>query len=172
MAPGHVMSAAQLFKQTVFAVLFVLVASLIALGVNAVRPDPLPLKYDWTKANLQANSADVAVWDLERFKADYRKPGVVVLDARPVDFFNMSHIPGARSLPVEEADALLPSVLSGIPDNAVIVTYCDGPSCPAAHNLAKKIIQSGRQNVNLFLGGMEIWSQAGLPETAGPEGGA
>ena len=169
------MSAAQLFKQTVFAVIFVLAASLIALGVNAVRPDPLPLKYDWTKtvaSNEPANGENIAVWDLERFKADYQKPGVVVLDARPVDFFNMSHIPGARSLPVEEADALIPSVLSGIPANAVIVTYCDGPSCPAAHNLAQKIMQSGRSNVIVFAGGMEFWSQAGLPETAGPEGGA
>ena len=158
-----------------FAVLYVLIASLIALGVNAVRSDPLPLVYDWTKAaesNQPPDGSGVTVWDLERVKADYQKPGVVVLDARPVDFFYMSHIPGAISLPLEQAESMLSSVLAKIPENAVIVTYCDGPSCPSAHNLAQKIVQAGRRNVMVFIGGMEMWSQAGLPEATGEGEGA
>jgi rhodanese-related sulfurtransferase len=168
------MSSAQLFKQALYAVFFVLIASLIALGVNTVRPNPLPLVYDWVKAaeSNQPDGSGVEVWNLERFKTDYQKPGVVVLDARPIDFFNMSHIPGARSLPLEQADAELAKLLTEIPEDAIIVTYCDGPFCPAAHDLAKKLVQAGRRNVNVFVGGMEIWSQAGLPEARNEGEGA
>ena len=161
------MSLSQFIKQAIFAVLFILVASMIALGVNAIRPDPLPLVYDWSKADIPNQSPDssgIAVWDLERLKSDYQKPGVVVLDARPIDFFNMAHIPGAKSLPIEQADTLLSSVLSNIPDDATIVTYCDGAVLPGRPRSGPKNCPgrtAERQRVRGWYGNMEPGRIAG-----------
>jgi rhodanese-related sulfurtransferase/DNA-binding CsgD family transcriptional regulator len=50
---------------------------------------------------------------------------VVLVDVRPPEEYRAGHIPGARSIPVEE----LEQRLSELPRNREIVAYCRGPFC-------------------------------------------
>jgi rhodanese-related sulfurtransferase len=50
---------------------------------------------------------------------------VVLLDVRPAAEFEAGHIPGARSLPIEELERRLDEV----PDDREIVAYCRGRYC-------------------------------------------
>jgi rhodanese-related sulfurtransferase len=50
---------------------------------------------------------------------------VVLLDVRPAVEFEAGHIPGARSLPIEELERRLDEV----PDDREIVAYCRGRYC-------------------------------------------
>jgi rhodanese-related sulfurtransferase len=57
-----------------------------------------------------------------------RNGEVTVLDVRPAEEFQAGHIPGARSVPLNE----LRKRLAGLPKNREIVAYCRGPQCVMA----------------------------------------
>lgn len=52
-------------------------------------------------------------------------PELIILDVRPQLEYKQGHIPGARSIPIEE----LESRLSELPRGWEIVAYCRGPYC-------------------------------------------
>lgn len=53
------------------------------------------------------------------------KGEVLLLDVRPKEEYEKTHIPGAISLPVEE----LREKLSSLPSNRDVIAYCRGPYC-------------------------------------------
>jgi len=71
-----------------------------------------------------------------------------------------ANIPGSKWIPVdkvaEEAKTLKDK-------NAPIVTYCGGPKCPSSKQAAEKLVSLGFTNVAAFEGGLQEWSEAGLP---------
>lgn len=147
--------------------LIVLVSGIAALCVNALRPNSLPLFSDWdaiVEERAQAQKpTEILIIPIEVMEQEYQKENVLVVDARAYDFFQMEHVPGARSLPLEEADAKLAELLAKVDPETKIITYCSGFSCAAAMDLAKKIVGHGRKKVAVFLGGMEEWQSLGLP---------
>lgn len=50
---------------------------------------------------------------------------VLLLDVRPKEEFDVAHIPGAISVPIEELEERLAS----LPSNCDVVAYCRGPYC-------------------------------------------
>src|SRR5260370_12775220 len=50
---------------------------------------------------------------------------VILLDVRPVEEYQASHLPGALSMPVPDLEARLPE----LPRGKEIVAYCRGPYC-------------------------------------------
>ncbi|MEW5724746.1 MAG: rhodanese-like domain-containing protein [Thermodesulfobacteriota bacterium] len=163
-----------LVKQALVALALVLAASATALAVNALRPDPLPLVQDWDETMARRSEKQLpggtAALDLKRMTELYRSESVVVLDARPGDFFQFEHIPGARNLPLEDADRLIPELLQDLPPGVRLITYCDGVSCPKARELGLKLVEAGHKDVAVFVGGIEEWTLADLPVASGPEG--
>jgi DNA-binding transcriptional ArsR family regulator len=93
---------------------------------------------------------------------------VVLLDVRPSIEFDAGHLPGARSIPIDE----LSQRLEELPSDALIVAYCRGPLCVYADQALDLIITSGRQGARLDAGVAE-WQLAGYalndgePETSG-----
>jgi rhodanese-related sulfurtransferase len=73
--------------------------------------------------------------------ARLRKGDVVLVDVRPVDEYAAGHIPGARSIPIEE----LESRLAELPADREVVAYCRGPFCAYAHDAVRQIQASGRE---------------------------
>ena len=61
-------------------------------------------------------------------------------------------------------------LLGVIPENAWIVTYCDGETCSLSEDLAKGLIAMGYQNVRVLPNGLTRWMEAGLPVERGDEG--
>jgi rhodanese-related sulfurtransferase len=73
------------------------------------------------------------------------KGDVVLVDVRPAEEYAAGHIEGARSIPLDELDKLLPD----LPDDTEIVAYCRGPFCAYAHEAVRRLRGSGRAALRL-----------------------
>jgi rhodanese-related sulfurtransferase/DNA-binding transcriptional ArsR family regulator len=93
-----------------------------------------------------------------------RSGEVTVLDVRPGDEFRAGHIPGARSVPLDE----LRHTLRSIPRDQEIVAYCRGPYCVLALEAVELLQAEGYRAVRLE-DGVADWRAAGLPIERGEE---
>lgn len=91
---------------------------------------------------------------------------ILVVDVRPVLEYEAGHIPGARSIPLEELEARLDE----LPRDAEIVAYCRGPYCTFAHEAVRRLRHHGRRARRLA-DGMPDWRVAGQPVAYGPKSG-
>lgn len=87
---------------------------------------------------------------------------VTVIDVRPAPEFAFGHIPGARSIPIEELGAEIRSLPGGIE----VVAYCRGPFCVFADDAVRRLRRRGRLARRLEDGFPE-WRSAGLPVATG-----
>src|SRR5262245_52091259 len=71
--------------------------------------------------------------------------GALFLDARPVDFYKMEHIPGALPLPEPEFEKAFAALEPTLRSRFDIVVYCAGYGCEAAHIVAGKLKERGVQ---------------------------
>ena len=94
--------------------------------------------------------------------ARVRAGDVVVLDVRPGEEYEASHIPGAVSLPLEHLEARL----SELDPDVDVVAYCRGPLCLLAPQAVAALRAAGRR-ARCLEDGMPEWRQAGLPVAAG-----
>ena len=84
----------------------------------------------------------------------------LLAEALPEKYYRDWHLPGARHLPHDEVDRLAAGVL---PDkSAEIVVYCASRSCRNSHIAAAKLAQLGYENVAVYAGDKQEWSEAGL----------
>lgn len=83
----------------------------------------------------------------------------MVVDLRNADAFARGHIVNAKNIPYDELDAKRDTVLK--PGNRSIIAVCDaGMSSTKA---VAALRQSGHDSVFSLKGGMNAWTQAGLP---------
>lgn len=85
----------------------------------------------------------------------------LLIDARNPEEFREAHIPGAINIPQKELDhfaGLLPA-----DKGAVLVFYCNGVKCGKSKKSAKKAIELGYTNVQVFAEGMPVWEETGYP---------
>jgi len=86
----------------------------------------------------------------------------ILLDVRPADEYRAGHLPGARSIPIDELEARLEE----LPSDAQVVAYCRGPYCALSDRAVKLLTQRGRTAQRLREG-VPDWRSEGLPvETA------
>lgn len=128
-------------------------ALLLLPGVAAARQDDLSVvanTYTFLK-NLQIE------W--QEFKQLYDANRVVVVDLRPADSFAAGHIPGARSVPLEDIRKQA-QALNKL--HKPIVLYSAGPG---DHRSDRAVITLSQQNVkvHVLVGGFRKWFQ----ETSG-----
>jgi rhodanese-related sulfurtransferase len=71
------------------------------------------------------------------------------------------HIPGARSVPIENIHELLDE----LPDDTDVVAYCRGPHCVYALDAVRALNAAGRRARRLD-GGFPEWRRDGLPTTS------
>ncbi len=88
---------------------------------------------------------DLIATDRESLMKAARKGEVVVLDVRPSDEYLNSHLPFARSIPLEE----LRQRLSELPKDRSIVAYCRGPYCLMAVDAVALLKQEGYSAIHL-----------------------
>lgn len=90
-----------------------------------------------------------------------RADDFVLVEALPPPDYREGHLPTAINLPPIQVAQLAPKRL---PDrNAEIVVYCASPTCHAADNAARELVEMGYTNVKEFPGGKEEWRDAELP---------
>ena len=88
--------------------------------------------------------------------------GALFLDARPRDFWRMSRIPGALSLPEDDFDRAFAEAEERLRRASGIVVYCSGFGCEASHIVARKLRERGLIAAILDEG-LPAWQDAGLP---------
>ena len=87
----------------------------------------------------------------------------LVLDLRSVEAFNRGHIVNARNVPHEELDAKLGKL--GNLEGKTVVAVCDAGINSA--KAAQKLRQAGVVNAYGLKGGMNGWTQDGMPVVTG-----
>jgi rhodanese-related sulfurtransferase len=99
--------------------------------------------------------------DLNALLASDTRPTVV--DVLPPEAYNKAHIQGAINIPLES----LESLAGNLDKNAAIVTTCAGFKCPASTRAAEKLKALGFLDVRDYKGGIQDWTEAGLPVEKG-----
>jgi len=102
---------------------------------------------------------------IDRLQEILGKEGVVI-DSRLPEYYQEGHITGAVNIPFEEIDDYA-TKLAEIPQDTMVVLYCDGVDCDLAYDLAIYMIAVGYSNVYVYDGGWEEWSAAALPVSKG-----
>jgi rhodanese-related sulfurtransferase/biotin operon repressor len=87
---------------------------------------------------------------------------VTVLDVRPEDEYRAGHVPGARSVPLDELEARL----AELPPGADFVAYCRGAYCVMAYDAVDLLRAHGRHAQRLEDGMLE-WRLAGMAVESG-----
>ena len=93
--------------------------------------------------------------------------GALVLDARPLDFYKMGHLPGALSLPEDDFDVAFARLEPALRSSLDVVVYC-AQYCEASHIVARKLKERGIPAA-ILKDGYESWTDAGLATRTGAQ---
>jgi rhodanese-related sulfurtransferase len=86
----------------------------------------------------------------------------VIIDARNESDYQKSKIENAINIPAKKFEEYLEQVLA-IPQDALIIIYCEGIHCNLSHQLADKMTAFGFKNLNIMYEGIEGWQKRNLP---------
>jgi rhodanese-related sulfurtransferase len=146
----------------------VVLSAAVALAVNALRVDRLPLVGDFSVAARMTTATgermDIALEEAEKL---FITQAAVFIDARSLDDYVKGRIQGARSLPWQEVDSNFIGATQDLDLETRIVTYCDGETCELSHDLALFLRDAGFTNSRVLVNGWTVWQQAGLPVESG-----
>jgi len=147
----------------------VILSTVAALAVNAVRKDRLPLIGDFSMAARMTTATgermDITLEEAEKL---YFTHAAVFIDARSAEEYAQGHIRDARSLPWQDVDLNFMTVTADLELTTPIVTYCDGETCELSHDLALFLRDAGFTDTRVLINGWTVWQQAGLPVGTGP----
>jgi rhodanese-related sulfurtransferase len=106
------------------------------------------------KLQYETDPADVA--------QELGKGTILVIDARTAEHYERGHVPGAINFPHRTMNE---ESVRRLPQDALLVTYCDGIGCNASTKAAQKLAGFGFR-VKEMLGGLDWWMRDGLPVEA------
>lgn len=97
----------------------------------------------------------VTAAELEERRAEEE---ITVLDVRPSEEYGAGHIPGARSIPIEE----LEERVDELPESQEVVAYCRGPYCVFSDQ-AVELLRSSGYRARRLAGGLPDWASEQRP---------
>ncbi len=137
----------------------------IATQVSLMPADPVnPVSSDSLKNVLLPRPMGML---LDGLQETIGKEGIII-DSRLPDYYHEGHIAGAINIPFEEIDNFVTKLME-IPQDTMVVVYCDGGECELSFDLAMFMIDLGYGKVYVYEGGWEEWSAAVLPVTMGDQ---
>jgi rhodanese-related sulfurtransferase len=151
-------------------VLILVLSFALALGVNALSSEGIPLKGQWDP------KAGVVMADPGKF-GEARAPELnnplrlrrmvasgklLLIDARPEMSYAQGHLPGALSFPLHGFNENLTSLGQALARELPVVVYCSGVACQDSHTFARKLVVMGVKNVMVYSGGFDEWSEMGF----------
>lgn len=157
-----------LINKTLKQILFIVLIALVAgFASNLFRTDRIPFVESRSgKTNHITLSGENPEISLDKALKLFRNNGAIFMDARPLEEYNKGHIKGAVSFPYEEADQKFVRIMSGISEESIIITYCDGETCELSMDLAVFLRNTGYNKVWALSNGWSAWQQNNLPVEA------
>lgn len=92
--------------------------------------------------------------------------GARAVDARASEQYAAGHLPGAISLPLAAATDQ-DWLVRHLPQDELVITYCNGDGCSDGFALALKLLQAGIPAVRFYEAGWPEWRDRGLPVERG-----
>jgi len=137
----------------------------------AAAPAPDPMNNDPLGLGAQGTTSGLDVPDLPRpiqiqlpkVKEFFDAKAATFVDARDPDEYASGHIPGAVSLPGEQATTDPARLEKFDPQGKPIIVYCGGGTCELSMNLGFALVAAGKHRVLVFTGGWPEWSGASYP---------
>ena len=120
-----------------------------------------PAHPDRTVISLPPGQAPAAI-SLAEAKSLFESDSALFIDTRHPFDFRLGHIRGAINEPLTEFNSEI-SALRRLPDNKVLIAYCDGADCNSSIEFAARLSSLGFRRVRIFFGGWEEWTSHGLP---------
>ena len=141
-----------------------MIAMALGLISNQFRSNALPLFGDWSpETRLTLKFGENILIPFREAKEKFFARNAFFIDARPAALYREGHIQGSRSLPLEDFDQVADEILIDLPEDTLIITYCDGEKCTLSAELAQKLRQIGFENVRVLFNGWTAWKDHHLP---------
>jgi rhodanese-related sulfurtransferase len=132
--------------------------------------DPLGLGAPGTSAGLDVPDLPRPIQiQLPKVKEFFDAKAATFVDARDPEEYAAGHIPGAISLPGEQATTDPARLEKFDPQGKPIIVYCGGGTCELSMNLGFALVAAGKHKVLVFMGGWPDWSSAGYPVAKGAQ---
>ena len=146
-------------------VAILMLASLMGIGVNSLRPGGLTLDKNWFPAVSSSSSiaGESLFISLEAAKHHFIDSTALFLDARSAEDYHQGHIKGALNLPFHQLEEQFIAIAEKLPSEKLIITYCDGENCRLSHELAWFLIDNGFKHVKVLIDGWTLWQHHRLP---------
>jgi rhodanese-related sulfurtransferase len=100
---------------------------------------------------------------MERVRLILESGSVTIVDARSEAEFADGHLPGAVNIPFDQFVDYIDTIDSSIPIDAPIICYCRSVTCDLSDQLAQELRLMGYENVVVYRGGWDEWTDAKLP---------
>jgi rhodanese-related sulfurtransferase/DNA-binding transcriptional ArsR family regulator len=94
----------------------------------------------------------------EQLLEQAKRGTIILIDVRPRAEFEHSHLPYARSMPLDE----IKRRMKELPKSKEIVAYCRGPFCVFSEEAAQ-LLRMNHRKVSKLSDGVAEWRAAGLP---------
>ena len=153
-------------KGTFFLIFFALTT---AFFYNHFSPFGIALFGQWQTSNGVVNA--ISKTDLVNASIEINNPEIIrriiqekkriVLDVRPLEFYEEGHLPGALSFPLMEFDTVIGKLLEMTDQQSPILIYCSGFECMDSHNFATNLENMRFTNVKVYPGGFRQWQEMG-----------
>ncbi|MFW6323836.1 MAG: rhodanese-like domain-containing protein [Desulfovibrionales bacterium] len=145
-----------LYASRAFMQAAVVIAAALIFGTaaNLIRPESLP----WLPPSEETRSEI----GFQQALAFWQQDEPVFVDVRSGADFKKGHIKGSMNFPYEavmtgEAD------YSGLPQDRLLVLYCEGPACSLAEDLRRTLELLGYEKMTVYMGGWREWQTRGGP---------
>lgn len=138
-------------------------------STTPVSVTPAPYRPALDPAFLAMSKTNLPSLKWAQVKPLLQEKKIVLLDARPKNRYDTSHIPGAVSLPTTSTREELLAFAANSPKQTALVTYCSAEQCHMSSQLAEALIQfCGFTNVSDMPGGYAEYLVAESQAKANP----
>jgi len=138
--------------------------AIVGFAYNAASPKGIPVK-GGKEAILQQQGTRMLTTDEVKYYS--QQPGTLMVDARSAEEYELGHIAGAMSLPLDKFDQAFMAVQPELRKSKLIVLYCSGGSCGTSEEVAKKLGEKGFKDLAVYADGLPGWMRAKLPIRSG-----
>jgi len=138
----------------------------IGVAVNMFHPAGLPWIGEWSQKAV-AVSEGLEPLSLDEAMMLHEAGVAFFVDVRDRDAYRQVHLPGARNVPLHEAEGRIPEIREMADAGMIVIPYCHGVDCTLASQLARILVARGVPSVRPFVSGLSAWMNAGYPVERG-----